>query len=40
VQWQGLSGEIAFDESGGRIDAPVWVYQMADGAYPGRLLSP
>jgi branched-chain amino acid transport system substrate-binding protein len=40
VQWQGLSGEIAFDQEGERVNAPMWVYQMADGVYPGKLLSP
>lgn len=40
VQWQGLSGEIAFDQKGERVNAPVWVYQMANGVYPGKLLSP
>ncbi|MBI1878709.1 MAG: branched-chain amino acid ABC transporter substrate-binding protein [Chloroflexi bacterium] len=40
VQWQGLSGEIVFDQQGGRRNAPVWIYQIASGAYPGVLLSP
>jgi branched-chain amino acid transport system substrate-binding protein len=40
VQWQGLSGAIAFDQHGGRVDAPVWIYQITDETYPGVLLSP
>ena len=40
VHRRGLSGEIAFDRQGERVNAPVWVYQMTGTAYPGRLLSP
>lgn len=40
VQHQGLSGSIAFDRRGGRLAAPVWVYQIADDTYPGRLVAP
>lgn len=40
VQRQGLSGEIVFNQWGERINAPVWVYQMTETAYPGVLLSP
>jgi branched-chain amino acid transport system substrate-binding protein len=39
VQRQGLSGEIVFDRRGERVNAPVWVYQMTETAYPGVLLS-
>jgi branched-chain amino acid transport system substrate-binding protein len=40
VQWQGLSGAIAFDQHGRRVDAPVWIYQIIHETYPGVLLSP
>ena len=40
VQRQGLSGQIAFEAQGRRIDAPVWIYQIANGRYPGRLIDP
>jgi hypothetical protein len=35
-----LSGDIVFDQRGERVNAPVWVYQIVDEAYPGVLLSP
>jgi branched-chain amino acid transport system substrate-binding protein len=38
VRRQGLTGQIAFDAQGWRIDAPVWVYQISGGQYPGRLV--
>jgi branched-chain amino acid transport system substrate-binding protein len=40
VQRQGLSGEIAFNRRGERVNAPVWIYQVTETAYPGVLLSP
>lgn len=40
VQRQGLSGEIGFDQQGWRINAPIWIYRIVDGEYPGVLLSP
>jgi branched-chain amino acid transport system substrate-binding protein len=36
VRRPGLSGAIAFDQQGQRLNPPVWVYQIADGRYPGR----
>ena len=38
VQRRGLSGPLAFDQQGRRLEAPLWVYRIAEGAYPGRLL--
>jgi branched-chain amino acid transport system substrate-binding protein len=40
VQRAGLSGDIAFDQQGQRVNAPIWIYQIVDGVYPGVLLSP
>jgi branched-chain amino acid transport system substrate-binding protein len=40
VQRHGISGDIAFDAQGQRIDAPVWVYQISGEEYPGALLAP
>lgn len=40
VQRHGLSGRIAFDNRGERIDAPVWVYQIMKEQYPGALVAP
>lgn len=39
VQRPGLTGPIAFDATGRRIDAPVWLYRILDGDYPGQMLS-
>ena len=39
VRRQGLSGEIAFDERGRRVDAPIWLYEIVEGQYPGKLLT-
>ena len=37
----GLTGDIAFDATGRRVDAPVWLYRIEDEQYPGHvLLSP
>ncbi|MBN1221426.1 MAG: branched-chain amino acid ABC transporter substrate-binding protein [Anaerolineae bacterium] len=41
IQRRGLSGKIAFDAKGQRIDAPVWIYQISEEEqYPGELLFP
>jgi branched-chain amino acid transport system substrate-binding protein len=40
VQRAGLSGDIAFDQQGQRVNAPIWIYRIVDGVYPGVLLSP
>lgn len=40
VQHQGLSGPIEFNRQGGRLAAPVWVYQIMDNTYPGVLVAP
>jgi branched-chain amino acid transport system substrate-binding protein len=40
VQRQGLSGVITFNRQGSRINAPLWLYQIADQTYPGVLLTP
>jgi branched-chain amino acid transport system substrate-binding protein len=39
VRRQGLSGEIAFDATGRRIDASVWLYNIVNKSYPGQMLS-
>jgi ABC-type branched-subunit amino acid transport system substrate-binding protein len=39
VRRHGLTGEIAFDAMGRRVDAFVWLYNIADKSYPGRMLS-
>lgn len=39
VRRYGLTGEIAFDAAGRRIDAPAWLYNIVDNYYPGGLLS-
>jgi len=38
VRRLGLTGEIAFDEQGRRVDAPVWLYRLGDGQCPGTLV--
>jgi ABC-type branched-subunit amino acid transport system substrate-binding protein len=38
VRRYGLTGEIAFDVIGRRLDAPVWLYSIEDKQYPGQLL--
>ena len=40
VRRHGLTGEIAFDATGRRVDASVWLYNIVDKSYPGRMLSP
>ncbi len=39
VERDGISGHIAFDAQGQRVNAPVWVYQIAGGEYPGVLIA-
>jgi ABC-type branched-subunit amino acid transport system substrate-binding protein len=39
VRRHGLTGEIAFDATGRRIDASVWLYNIVDKTYPGRMLT-
>jgi len=34
-----LTGEIAFDATGRRVNAFVWLYNIVDNSYPGRMLS-
>jgi ABC-type branched-subunit amino acid transport system substrate-binding protein len=38
VQRRGLTGDIVFDAAGRRVDAPVWLYNIVDKSYPGRVL--
>jgi ABC-type branched-subunit amino acid transport system substrate-binding protein len=38
VHRQGLTGTIAFDVTGRRVDAPAWLYNIAHNEYPGQLL--
>ncbi|MEJ2558073.1 MAG: branched-chain amino acid ABC transporter substrate-binding protein [Anaerolineae bacterium] len=38
VQRQGLTGNITFDVAGRRVDAPVWLYNIAHKDYPGQML--
>ena len=40
IQRRGMSGDIAFDPQGERIDAPLWVYQISEEKYPGVLMAP
>jgi ABC-type branched-subunit amino acid transport system substrate-binding protein len=40
IERQGLSGTIAFDRQGRRIDAPVWTYQISKEEYPGTPIAP
>jgi len=40
VRRYGLTGEIAFDATGRRVDAPVWLYNIVNKSYPGRVLFP
>jgi branched-chain amino acid transport system substrate-binding protein len=40
VRRRGLSGDIAFDAHGRRVEAPVWLYRIFDEEYPGALLAP
>ncbi len=38
VQRQGLTGIIIFDVAGRRVDAPLWLYNIAHKDYPGQML--
>jgi branched-chain amino acid transport system substrate-binding protein len=38
VRHQGLTGDIAFDAGGRRVDAPLWLYQIVSAGYPGQLV--
>jgi ABC-type branched-subunit amino acid transport system substrate-binding protein len=38
VQRRGLTGPIAFDTTGRRVDAPVWLYNIVHKDYPGQML--
>ena len=38
VHRYGLTGDIAFDAIGRRVDAPVWLYTIKDKQYPGQVL--
>jgi ABC-type branched-subunit amino acid transport system substrate-binding protein len=38
IERNGISGRITFDEWGRRKNAPLWVYQISNRAYPGILL--
>lgn len=38
IQLAGLTGPIAFDDQGRRLNAPLWVYQISNEAYPGTLM--
>jgi ABC-type branched-subunit amino acid transport system substrate-binding protein len=37
---QGVTGFLAFDEFGRRRQAPLWLYQIENGRYPGRRIAP
>ncbi|MFQ5611645.1 MAG: ABC transporter substrate-binding protein [Anaerolineae bacterium] len=37
---QGVTGPIAFGDNGARLNAPLWVYQIEQGSYPGRRIFP
>jgi branched-chain amino acid transport system substrate-binding protein len=39
VQRRGLTGAIAFDGTGRRVDAPAWLYNITHNEYPGQLLA-
>ena len=38
VRHGGLTGPIAFDSDGRRVDAPVWLYNISNNDYPGQVL--
>jgi len=40
VKRLGLTGNIAFNRLGQRLEAPVWIYQIVDQQYPGQLIVP
>ena len=37
---QGLTGYIAVNEQGRRLNAPMWLYQISEMSYPGTLIAP
>jgi branched-chain amino acid transport system substrate-binding protein len=39
VRRRGLTGDIVFDATGRRVDAPVWLYRIVHGNYPGQMRS-
>jgi branched-chain amino acid transport system substrate-binding protein len=39
VERRGLTGTIAFDVAGRRVDAPAWLYNITHNEYPGHLLA-
>ena len=39
VRRRGLTGDIAFDAGGRRVDAPLWLYQIVGAGYPGQLVT-
>ncbi len=39
VRVRGLTGDVEFDTTGQRREAPVWLYQIERGRYPGRLVN-
>jgi len=40
IERPGLTGQITFNQQGRRIEAPIWLYEIADGQYPGIPVSP
>jgi ABC-type branched-subunit amino acid transport system substrate-binding protein len=40
IQRSGITGKIAFNSHGQRLNAPVWIYQISDISYPGILIGP
>ncbi len=40
IQHDGLTGEIIFDTHGQRLNAPIWIYQISNSTYPGKLVAP
>ena len=40
VRRSGVTGEIIFDNRGRRLTAPIWVYQIDEANYPGKLIAP
>ena len=40
IRRNGVTGEISFDSRGRRLAAPIWVYQIDEANYPGKLVAP
>ena len=38
TDYQGLNGSITFDRFGNRVNAPLYIYRIEGGIYPGRLI--